>query len=607
MRDVTWTAYVKWVTLMALLAFCTNARGNTAIQISNQDVTSTQAIIRVRTDQRGFCTYRISQGSAFAQSINDVNWKLFPGSNIDSRLGSILDGQDASRVASSNHASDHIFVAGTRTASQAVDGIFYSRALETNTNHWVGVTCGTDSEVSATFKTSNIPLGNHAPEQMPFDVKAFGNVAVPSIDWNNRAATYIDPTWGTELHRMTGPSDLGFYSSDNAFTQALSGNGHWINAANALSSNASKLATCDPARACSSADVLALIAVIPTQSTNYVPNGSWDPHMSYLDFLVKIWGSGTDSAAVNRAVSVCWSIDDQTCFSASQVITLPRAAAFAGTAPRSWSVQTPWSSSSTAGTTLKNIVVSNRIATVNFASAHTLSRGSQICVNGIRDSIKNAHGGNGLNGCHTIISTPHASSLTFATNAVSGTYQDSELMASPTFPKEPWFSWGPRPPLHSSIGMRTGGTVTALSGSLTLNSSGQSISNFDPNWPQGTKIYIAGSDPSCLNNLCTIDAMIDALHLRLKERLTISNAAWTSANFALLVKKNTSTGAVSLSAGYDFVYSANFNSGLDGSGDLCNSNYVKVHVDADGNLIPLVKGYLCVANPTKFLQATPIY
>ena len=593
--------------IVAGLVNAVNGYGATAVQVTKQDVTPTQAIIRARTDQRGFCTYRVSEGSSFNALVNDVNPSLFNGANSDARPGSIINGADSAHFSPSNSGNEHVFVAGTRTAARATDGKFYSRALQANTLHWVGVKCGSDAEVSTTFQTLNPPLGNDGPELMPFDPAAFGNVAVPTIDWVNRSKTYNDPLWGTQLHRMTDPTDLGFYKAANTFTYALSGNRHWLNPSNALSASSARLATCNTSSSCAAGDALALIAVIPANATNYATNGAWDTRLSYVDFLVRMWGSGTDAAAANRTVAVCWSIDNQTCSSSSQNIVLPQTtAAFAGTAPQSWSVQSPWSG--IPATTLRNVVVARGAATLTFASAHGLKAGGQICINGIRNSVNTAHGGNGLNGCHIIASAPTSTSLTFASNAVAATYRDAELIASPNFPQAQWASWG-IPPMHSSIGLRAGGTVTAAAGALELSGSGQSISNFDTNWVSGTKIFIAGSSPTCPENLCTVSSMTDARHLKLVENLNLSGASWNSANFSLLIKKTSRSGAVSVSAGYDFVYSANYNSGLDGSGDLCNSNVVKVGVDASGKSIsPSLEGYLCVANASGISAAmTPIY
>jgi len=591
---------------VAAFVLAGSAYADTVVQVGKQDITSTQAIVRVRTDQPGFCTYRVSEGQGFSAMVNDVNPALFSGANSDARAGSIIAGIPSDRGRSPSTGSEHVFVAGTRTAARGADGKFYSRALQANTLHWVGVTCGTDPEVSTTFQTLNPPLGNDAPELMPFDPTAFGNVAVPTIDWVNRSTSYIDPLWGTQLHRMSDPADVAFYIAGQTFTYGISGNGHWSNPGNATTAGSSSLATCDTSAGCAMSDALALIAVIPTNATNYSANGAWDPKVSYLDFLVRMWGSGTDASAANRTVAVCWSIDDQTCFTSAQNIVLPQTSpGFAGTAPQSWSVQSPWSG--TPATSLSSVVAANGAATVNFATPTTLTAGGHICINGIRNSVTTAQGGNGLNGCH-VIASAGSTAVSFPSNAYPATYTDGELMASPNFPRAQWASWGTPPP-HGSVGERAGGTVTATDGGLVLTSGGQTFSNFDTTWTAGTRIYIAGSSPTCANNLCTIGSVQDAQHLMLEENLTVSGANWTSANFSLLVQKTTNIGAVSVAAGYDFVDSANYDSGLDGSGDICNSNYVTVSVDATGNPIsPSLQGYLCVARASGISGAvSPIY
>ena len=562
---------------------------------SKGDITATQAVIRVTTDQAGNCTYRLSEGSSLTTSVNDVNPALFSGADSDARPGSIIT------------ATTHVFVAGTRTAARASNGKYYSRSLQANTQHWVGVTCGTDPEVSTTFWTANPPAGNSAPEITPFDSNAFGNVAAPSIDWVNKSTTYNDSQWGTQLHRATGPEDVAWTAAAQTFTYGVSGNGHWSNPGNAISAGAG-LATCDTSAICSNSDALFLAAVIPNSATNYLRNGGWEPAIAFLDFLVRVWGSGTDASAANRTISICLTIDSQTCFTAAQNIVLPQGTpAFAGTLPKSWSVQSPWSG--VTGTALTNITVASGTATVNFASAHGFEAGQQICVNGIRNqSVASGVGGNGLNGCHTITSVPGPNSLTFSSNAAGAVYADPELVVSATFPQAQWASWS-KPPLHSFVGSRGGGTITSAAGSLVLSGSGASASTFNIDWVSGTKIFIDGSSPTCANNLCTISSVTDVYHATISENLSISNANWTNADFGVLIKKTSLTGAVSVSTAYDFVFSSVYNSGLDGSGDICNSNYVTVSVDAAGNPIsPSLQGYLCVATATGTSQATtPVY
>lgn len=581
---------MKFGVAASALVLATTVLGNTVIATpSVHDTTSTQAVVRVTTDQPRACTYRVSEGSTFAAYVNDVNPNLFTGANSDARPGSIIT------------LSSHVFVVGTRTSTRAADGKFYSRALQADTLHWVGVTCGSDLEVSGTFRTTNPPLGNNGPELMPFDVTAFGNVAVPTINWTDRNAVYNDPMTGIQLRRMTDPGDDGILIptlpqyNQGLFTYGVSNNGHWTNPSNAISTLPSSLATCDTAASCTPSDALLLVAVIPKDATGYKVNGGWDPRAGFNDFMVRMWGYGTHASATHRTVSVCWSIDSQTCFTTSKNIVLPQgAAAFAGTAPQSWSVQSPWSGS--RALTLTNIAVANRTATVNFPQAHGLHVGGSICVNGIRNqSVATGVGGNGLNGCHAISSTPTSTTLTFPTNAAPATYTDSELIVSPGFPQPLWGSWGTPPP-HNSVGSRTGGTVTANAGIVVLTRGGSGTnSSFNTAWAVGTRIFINGSSPTCASNLCTIASVQDATDLTLQESLTVRDAAWSNADFSLLVKKATSTGAVSVSAGYDMAYSAMYGSGLDGSGDICNSNLVTTNVDAIGNSISPLQGYLCVA------------
>ncbi len=96
------------------------------------------------------------------------------------------------RVGSTAVGDVRRFVVGLRTSAIASDGKRYSRALQANTIHWVGVTCGGDPEVTRPFKTDNPPLGQTAPEAPPFDSTAFGNYAWPTIDWTDPSSRCHD-------------------------------------------------------------------------------------------------------------------------------------------------------------------------------------------------------------------------------------------------------------------------------------------------------------------------------------------------------------------------------------------------------------------------------
>ncbi|HTC33723.1 MAG TPA: hypothetical protein VK724_10145 [Bryobacteraceae bacterium] len=194
--------------------------GNTSVV--SVDTTQMQAKVTVRTDQAGFCTYRASRGSAFSSNVAD----LTDNGNTDARTGAMING------------NVHVFVLGTRTAGDA---------LAAAATYWVGVTCGTDAEVTATLVTRSIAWGNTAPDPVPFNAAKFGNMDYPVIDWTNQQTSYVDPVTGVEFWRVTGPGMM----SESALSLAAgnagilgvpldaSGTGKWASLANIGSNGAS--------------------------------------------------------------------------------------------------------------------------------------------------------------------------------------------------------------------------------------------------------------------------------------------------------------------------------------------------------------------------------
>ena len=214
--------------LLFALGFVSLAGRAQTVTVDVPNATPTQAIIHVRAvnaDGSPFaaaCTYRISEGAAFVSVVNDVNPALFAGSNSDARPGSIANG------------AHRYFVAGTRIAAKAADQKFYSRALQVDTQHWVGVTCGAAAEQSAVFRTANLQFDSY-PEAPNWDAGAAGNVGMPTIDWNDKTKQYIDPLTGVLFKRITGPLDFtGGVQSATAFdaVPAVTSTG-WSNVANA--------------------------------------------------------------------------------------------------------------------------------------------------------------------------------------------------------------------------------------------------------------------------------------------------------------------------------------------------------------------------------------
>ena len=205
------------------------AQTTTTVEVLGK--TPTQAVIHVKASNAdgspyaGACTYRISEGTSFTALVNDVNPALFPGSQQDNRAGAVM-----------TNGSDRYFVAGTRAAARAADQKYYSRALQADTDHWVGVTCGQVAERSATFRTQNPPLGNTYPEFPQFDAASFGNRATPTIDFLDKSKSYIDPLSGLLIKRVSDPLEYAVTNQQGplfTYVRDVAGNG-WTNAANAI-------------------------------------------------------------------------------------------------------------------------------------------------------------------------------------------------------------------------------------------------------------------------------------------------------------------------------------------------------------------------------------
>ncbi len=123
------------------------------------------------------------------------------------------------------------FILGTRTGDDA---------LAAAATYWVGVTCGSDAEVAATFTTRSIAWGNTAPDTVPFNPAKFGNMDYPVIDWTNQQKSYVDPVTGAEFWRVTSPGMMSVsalsLSAQNAGILGVpldaSGTGKWASIAN---------------------------------------------------------------------------------------------------------------------------------------------------------------------------------------------------------------------------------------------------------------------------------------------------------------------------------------------------------------------------------------
>jgi hypothetical protein len=206
--------------LLWLVIVSIPCQANTSI--ASIEPTQMQAKITVQTDQAGFCSYRASRGTAFSSNLAD----LADNTSTDARAGSIVVG------------ATHVFVMGTRTSNDA---------LAAAATYWVGVTCGSDAEVAATFTTRSVAWGNTAPDPVPFNAAKFGNTDYPVISWTNQQQSYVDPVTGTEFWRVTSPGMMSVSALSLAAQNSgilgvpldASGTGQWAGLANIASNGSS--------------------------------------------------------------------------------------------------------------------------------------------------------------------------------------------------------------------------------------------------------------------------------------------------------------------------------------------------------------------------------
>ena len=193
--------------------------------------TPTQAIFSYSAPDPSPCTVQESTDPAFTTLDHDVDPALFPGSDLDTRTGNFVNG------------TYRQIVVGFRGTATASDGNTYSRALQAAATHYLKISCDGGSSIgSYTFQTQNPPLGNTAPDYIPFNPANFGNYGWPTIDYtapasDPQANSYVDPLTGLQLVRWTGPGDGGGITTPSVWYGASDLNSIWANPSNILGSN----------------------------------------------------------------------------------------------------------------------------------------------------------------------------------------------------------------------------------------------------------------------------------------------------------------------------------------------------------------------------------
>lgn len=280
----------------------------TGLQVTG--VTHTQAILSYTAPRPAPCTIEVSESPSFAPLVHDVNGRLFAGANSDAtrRLGS---------------GRTRLVVIGKRQSDKAADGRLYSRALATDTVHYVRVTCGS-SQATTQFRTRTIAWGDSSSEPPPYHPDGFGFYGWPTIDWSNRDATYVDPMTGVKIKLMGWPGSRGRHFEVNAAPDHWwDWNGAWSNPHQIRSGTTSQLAS----TAAANAPIFVGIDPAPGGNIPWSSSGyaSFSVDTTIDDVGVRIFGSGSDGNPANRTVRVCLSMDSgQSCYSPAVDVVLPQ-------------------------------------------------------------------------------------------------------------------------------------------------------------------------------------------------------------------------------------------------------------------------------------------
>lgn len=167
------------------------------------NTSNTQAILKYDSPTRLMCTIKVSESADLSNLVNDVNPNLFANADKDTRDTSVVDG------------NSKIVVIGKRLAEEALDGNYYSRALQAYTVHYYQITCGSKIS-SGSFETKTIPTGLTYSDTIRG--KSDGSPAWPTIK-DERDQIIIDPQTGLKITRASLISDNT--SSTGTYTDNL--------------------------------------------------------------------------------------------------------------------------------------------------------------------------------------------------------------------------------------------------------------------------------------------------------------------------------------------------------------------------------------------------
>ncbi len=270
-------------------------------------VTSTQAVLAYTAPDGGACGLEVSESTGYSPLVPDVDPSKFGGANRDNRPGNPISG------------SARVFVIGKRAAERGSDGIRYSRALQTSTQHFYRITCPSTGDTAiGQFQTRNIPMGITYVEPQPVDAAAPGEYAWPTLSLSDRSQKIVDPFTGALIRRVSMPQDrvVTDVNQNQRFGYARSST--WATPAQALSNQDGSLSSTINGN---NAGTLLLTAA-NNGFLGYISflKGSRGANLGTLNWFQVILNASTSRLSCNNSptddckIVVCLTIDGVNCY-----------------------------------------------------------------------------------------------------------------------------------------------------------------------------------------------------------------------------------------------------------------------------------------------------
>ena len=494
-------------------------------------VTPTQASLSYTAPDSNACSVEVSESASYRPLVHDVDPILFAGSNLDSRSESITSGPQ------------RVFVAGKRRAEKATDGKWYSRALQAFTTHYYRITCGS-SQVTGELPTANIALGNTYNEPLPADpavssrsyYSGVGSYAWPEfLNWNTldpaaRSESVIDPQTGMLLKRLALPQDQPITylpgGGDHAFASILDPDGAWTVPTVIWSIANTRLASIVVGSGSATVNTLAPHQLL---SGSTVTLSGLTGSAAGANGIYAISGvfSPTSFQIPQSALPANTILQNSTLAVTASAVNADDGVAATYTGSQSNFLllrdQTLWIGS---GTNLYDITLPTEWLTLSvkaWCSGACAGEGSKIqaclTINGVTCWPSNA------TAKYQELALPTSSTGTFLTLGSTIPILDS------------WTPAGYAPLNRADFSNRTGLANVDVTGVVTWQKGGYPNTYFNPNWTNGSRLSIVGSECKITAVQGLTQLTIDPASCSTPLALPLTGVAFSGSNFGFLVRK----------------------------------------------------------------------